>query len=212
MAERRDRRSDNRDDPDFRVTDVWTDHTQATTSNGSRRSPSRERERSFEERSRSPNQERGRRRERRERTPDERRHRFYERSRSRSRDRGWRLYALDLQRQLAAASLPRPSFSGTRKRTLEFLREFEEYCAEAHTPSSSKLGEVLKCLKGDARTWATASRDSWNTYEDFRHNFVELYWPTHQRRAVAEEVRRGRFDPPPQTDSCWTISSRSTGS
>ena len=195
MAERRERSSDNRDDPDFRITDVWTDHTQATTSKGSRRSPSREPERSSEGRSRSPSQERGRRRERRERTPEERRHRSYERSRSRSHDRGWRRYALDLERRLATTSLPRPSFSGTRKETLEFLREFEDYCAETHTPSSNKLGEVLKCLKGDARTWATASQDSWSTYEDFRHDFVEFYWPTHQRRAVAEEVRRGRFDP-----------------
>ncbi|KAJ3656304.1 hypothetical protein Zmor_015390 [Zophobas morio] len=59
----------------------------------------------------------------------------------------------------------------------------------------SKLGEVLKCLKEDARTWAMASRDRWSTYEDFRDDFVEFYWPTHQRRAVAEEVRRGHFDP-----------------
>ena len=74
-------------------------------------------------------------------------------------DRRWRLYALDLQRQLAAASVPRPSFSGTQKKTIEFLREFEEYCTEAHKPSSSKLGEVLKCIKRDAKTWTMANRD-----------------------------------------------------
>ena len=124
MAKRRDRSSDNRDDCDFQVMDVWTDHTQATTYNRSRRSPIGERERPLEGRSRSPTQERGRRRERRERSPNERRHRSQERSRSRYHDRGWRLYALDLQRQLVATSLPRPSFSGTRKKTLEFLREF----------------------------------------------------------------------------------------
>ena len=81
MAERRDRSSDNRDDRDFQVTDVWTDHTQVTTSNRNRRSPSGERDRSFEGRSRSLSWERGKRRARRERTPNERRHRSQDRTR-----------------------------------------------------------------------------------------------------------------------------------
>ncbi|KAJ3652582.1 hypothetical protein Zmor_018534 [Zophobas morio] len=92
--------------------------------------------------------------------------------------------------------LPRPFFSDDSwDNPTKFLEDFEAFYQKSRTRNSDKLMDVSLCLKRDVHEWFVANKASWETYDEFRENFLNKFWPPERRRDLYKEITSQSFDP-----------------
>lgn len=92
--------------------------------------------------------------------------------------------------------LDKPTFTGNKSvdsNPLEFLRELEEYVFSFGGTHTQRLNLALSCLQGEARLFARAFRDQFETFEDFKILFHNHYWNHDVQRKVREELFKGVY-------------------
>lgn len=70
-----------------------------------------------------------------------------------------------------------PKFRGNKtKHAMKFLEELEIYFRKANTPVEQRLVAIQECFEEAANDWYTIYRISWQTYDDFKNDFIHCYW------------------------------------
>ena len=70
-----------------------------------------------------------------------------------------------------------PKFQGNKtKHAMKFLEELEIYFRKSNTPLEQRLLAIQECFEDSAGDWYTIYRISWQTYEDFKQDFIHCYW------------------------------------
>jgi hypothetical protein len=107
---------------------------------------------------------------------------------------------------LAADLVRSPPLAGTVSRRLRFtnsvlknpirfLDEFQMFCSGVRFTPAEKLLAVICCLDREAREWAEYRKSSWETFEDFRRDFLRHYWSEEVQMTVFQQIGEKPYDP-----------------
>lgn len=69
-----------------------------------------------------------------------------------------------------------PSFRNHATNPIRFIKDLEKHFKKNNVHDAQRLEAALDCLDGPARNWSTIYRPLWNTYDDFRKDFLHNYW------------------------------------
>lgn len=81
-----------------------------------------------------------------------------------------------------------PSFDGVRSNPIRFIQELEKYFKKVNIPETQQLEVALDCLVGSARNWATIYRRVWQSFGDFRSDFVHMYWSEQEQQKLRHRI------------------------
>jgi hypothetical protein len=107
---------------------------------------------------------------------------------------------------LAADLVRSPPLAGTVSRRLRFtnsvlknpirfLDEFQMFCSGVRFTPAEKLLAVICCLTREAREWAEYRKPSWETFEDFRQDFLRYHWSEEVQMKVFQQKGEKTYDP-----------------
>ncbi|KAJ3620714.1 hypothetical protein MTP99_004640 [Tenebrio molitor] len=107
----------------------------------------------------------------------------------------WRRIALAMATSAAKAAGRRPTFAGLdTENPAEFLEECERYSTAAQVPPEKKLSEAIRCLRQTAARWAKFHQGKWQSFIEFRAEFLVTYWSAGQQLVVRARVLSQRYN------------------
>ena len=72
--------------------------------------------------------------------------------------------------------IPLPKFNnGSSKNPMEFLNEFEKFCAMKKTGDENKILVVWQCLSDIAHTWLDLNGE-FTSYAEFKISFIDKFY------------------------------------
>lgn len=88
-----------------------------------------------------------------------------------------------------------PTYCGATspKHPVKFLDEIEIYMRKLETPPTKKLDVIREALTEEARDWASIFQISWETYEDFRSDFLNAYWSEQDQNKLRHIIATQRW-------------------
>jgi hypothetical protein len=90
----------------------------------------------------------------------------------------------------------RPRFTNSvRENPLRFLDELQGFYAGVRFTPAEKLLAVICCLTREAREWAEYRKSSWETFEDFRQDFLRYHWSEEVQMKVFQQIGEKTYDP-----------------
>jgi hypothetical protein len=77
---------------------------------------------------------------------------------------------------------------------ITFLEDFEHTCVQFGIPEVQWLSIALRQLQGHAKTWASAFRRSWSSWDVFSRGFQDMFWSHDRQDAVELTFARDFYD------------------
>lgn len=89
-----------------------------------------------------------------------------------------------------------PTFSGvtSQKHPVKFLEEVEVYLSKLNVPLTKRLDIIREALVDEAREWANIFQISWETYEDFRNDFLHAFWSEEEQNKLRTSITTHRWN------------------
>jgi hypothetical protein len=90
----------------------------------------------------------------------------------------------------------RPRFTNSElENPIRFLDEFQMFCTEVRFTTAEKLRAVIGCLAPGVREWAEYRKSRWETFEDFRQDFLRRYWSEQIQMKVFQQIEEKTYNP-----------------
>lgn len=86
-----------------------------------------------------------------------------------------------------------PIFRGTNKHPVKYLAELDAYFTRMNVTEEDKLDIVNESLVGDALDWAAIYQISWETFEDFKSDFLNSYWSEEAQDKLRQTITTTRW-------------------
>lgn len=91
-------------------------------------------------------------------------------------------------------NLERPKFGSKADRhPVAFLEDLESYLKKA-AKEGKDLELIQECLIDGARDWARIYKDRWRTVEDFKKDFLTIYWGEYEQNELRRNIVHGKWD------------------
>jgi hypothetical protein len=74
------------------------------------------------------------------------------------------------------------------KNPIRFLDEFQVFCPGFRFTPAEKLRVVIDFLARQARESAEYRKSRWDTFEDFRQDFLRHYWSEEVQMKVVQQI------------------------
>lgn len=90
---------------------------------------------------------------------------------------------------------PIPIFRGAtnNKHPVKFLEDLELYFRKLEVPPEKRLDIIREALIDEARDWASIFQISWETYEDFRSDFLHAFWSEQAQNKLRHNIATHRW-------------------
>nr|CAH7762550.1 unnamed protein product [Callosobruchus chinensis] len=83
---------------------------------------------------------------------------------------------------------------GCRTHPQAFIKKLKKLFLDAGVPENHRVGLAISCLRGTAADWASIKEDSFPTFTDFEHAFIEQYWGMAKQRDLFLNLSYGRHE------------------
>ena len=77
---------------------------------------------------------------------------------------------------------------------IQFITAYENHARKAKWDDATKLQMLSDSLTGVAENWAALRQDSWESYADFRRDFVATYWSVDLQRKVKARIATAKWN------------------
>lgn len=83
----------------------------------------------------------------------------------------------------------------THDNPVVFLRKLEDYAKELNISQERLLSLALCCLHGSPKTWTSIFKEQWSTYDDFKKDFLNVYWTRDKQRNLRYKIINDKYVP-----------------
>lgn len=98
------------------------------------------------------------------------------------------------------STFEKPKFEGRpENKPMVFLEDLEQYIKKVGEGKEVDL--IIDCLINDARDWARIYKDRWNTFDDFKKDFLATFWGEKEQSILRRQIVQGTWE-----RSCGTMS------
>lgn len=80
------------------------------------------------------------------------------------------------------------------KHPIQFLEELEIYFKRMKTSEEDRLATAMECLHGPAQDWMNIYRISWMDYNDFKHDFLRIFWSESEQSKLRHQISTATWD------------------
>jgi hypothetical protein len=78
---------------------------------------------------------------------------------------------------------------------IRFLDEFQMFCTGVQFSPAEKLRAVIGCLAPGVWEWAEYRKSRWETFEDFRQDFLRRYWSEQIQMKIFQQIEEKTYNP-----------------
>lgn len=89
-----------------------------------------------------------------------------------------------------------PKFKNNKeKHPYKFLEELEIYFKKMNTREEDKLEILRECMQETAFDWFSIYKLCWNTYDDFRNDFLDYFWSEAEQNQLRQQINTSIWKP-----------------